>query len=127
MATSILTDTKKVLGIADDYTAFDVDILMHINSVFVILNQLGIGPTDGYSIEDKDATWDAFLGSDLNLNTVKSYMFLRVKLLFDPPATSFLGDALDKQRQELEWRLNIYREGKQWVAPIPTPIEPICW
>lgn len=121
MANSILTETKKVLGVAEDYTAFDADILMHINSVFSTLTQLGIGPTNGFSIEDKEATWDAFLGSDLNLNQIKSYMYLRVRLLFDPPGTSFLGDALDKQRIELEWRLHVYREGRDWVNPTPLP------
>lgn len=117
MSNSILTSTKKILGIEDEYTAYDVDILMHINSVFSILNQLGIGPTDGFAIEDKVATWDTFLGDDPRLNSVKTYVYLRVRLLFDPPTTSYLIDAMKQQIQELEWRLNVQREGASWTDP----------
>lgn len=114
---SILTSTKKVLGIDESYTAFDLDILMHINSVFVTLNQLGVGPANGFAIEDKTTTWDAFLGTDLRLNNVKSYMYLRVRLLFDPPSTSYLIDAMKAQILELEVRMNWYREETAWVDP----------
>lgn len=110
MSDSILTNTKKILGIEDDYTAFDVDVMTHINSVFSTINQLGIGPEDGFSIEDKTATWDAFLGDDLRLNSIKTYVYLRVRLLFDPPTTSFAISALQEQVKELEWRLSTYRE-----------------
>jgi hypothetical protein len=119
MADSILTSTKKALGIAEDYTAFDPDILMHINSVFVTLNQLGIGPASGFMIEDDTVTWDTFLGDDLRLNNVKTYVFLRVRVLFDPPSTSYLLDAMQKQIAELEWRMNVYRESTGWVDPDP--------
>lgn len=112
MSESILTSIKKVLGFEDDYEAFDVDIIMHINSVFSTLQQLGIGPIGGFSIEDKSTEWSAYLGDDPNLNAVKSYMYIRAKLMFDPPSNSFTLDSLDKQRLELEWRLNVYREGK---------------
>jgi hypothetical protein len=115
---SILTSIKKVLNVPADYTAFDVDILMHINSVFSTLQQLGIGPENGFMIEDASPTWDTFLGTDLRLNAVKSYVYLRVRLLFDPPTTSYLIEAQNKQIQELEWRLNVTREGDAWVAPI---------
>ena len=121
MTTSVLTSTKKVLGVDDSYTAFDVDILMHINSVFSTLNQLGIGPIDGFMIEDSTATWDAFLGADNRLNSVKTYVYLRVRMLFDPPTTSFVIDAMAKQIQELEWRLNIVREGDSWTNPTASP------
>lgn len=124
MIASILTSTKKVLGIEEGYEAFDEDILMHINSVFSTLNQLGIGPSDGFEVEDKDATWDSFLGDDLRLKSVKSYTYLRVRLMFDPPATSFAINAMQEQIKELEWRINTLREGDSWVLPTvfyPTP------
>lgn len=122
MSDSILTSTKKILGIADDYTAFDSDIVIHINTVFTILNQLGIGPENGYAIDDKTATWDAFLGEDLRLNSVKTYVYLRVRLLFDPPTVSYLVESMRQQVQELEWRLNVQREGVSWVDPNPLPV-----
>ena len=110
MSDSILTGTKKILGISEDYTEFDADVMTHINSVFSTLNQLGIGPDDGYFIQDKTATWDAFIGDDSRLNSVKTYVYLRVRLLFDPPSTSFAIASLNEQVKELEWRLNTYRE-----------------
>ena len=122
MSNSILTSTKKILGIDDDYTAFDLDIITHINSAFVTLTQLGIGPTNGFMIEDATTTWDAFLGSDIRLNSVKSYVYMRVRLLFDPPTTSYLITALNEQLKELEWRLNVGREETEWVDPTPTTI-----
>lgn len=125
MNDSILNSIKKVLGLEPDYTPFDPDILLHTNSVFSTLNQLGIGPAEGFAIEDDTATWDAFLGSDLRLNSVKTYIYLRVRLLFDPPATSYLIAAMKEQVQELEWRLNVQREGVSWTPPIAaTPEEP---
>lgn len=110
MTTSILTDVKKVLGIDESYTTFDLDVTLHINSVFTTLNQLGIGPDAGFMIEDESATWGSFLGPDPRLNATKSYMYLRVRMLFDPPTTSFLLDAYSKQILELEWRLNLMAE-----------------
>jgi hypothetical protein len=114
---SILDSTKKTLNLAPDYTAFDEDIIMHINSAFSTLNQLGVGPAEGFMIEDKDPTWDTFLGSDPRLNHVKSYVFLRVKLLFDPPSTGFHTTAIQKQIEELEWRMNVQREDTAWIDP----------
>lgn len=119
---SILRSTKKILGIDADYTAFDADIMTHINTVFSILSQLGIGPTTGFMIEDDDDTWDAFLGDDPNLNAVKTYVYLRVRLLFDPPTTSYMITSMQEQIKELEFRLNVYREFTTWVDP--TPIVP---
>lgn len=101
---SILTSTKKLLGIEEDYTAFDLDITLHINSVFSTLQQLGVGPDDGFLVEDKTNTWSEYTIVN-SLNSVKSYMFLRVRILFDPPATSFAIDAMTNQAKELEWRL----------------------
>jgi hypothetical protein len=122
--TSILDSTKKSLNLAADYTAFDEDIIMHINSVFSTLNQLGVGPVEGFMIEDKDATWDAFLGSDPRLNHVKTYVYLRVRLLFDPPGTGFTTEAMKEQIKELEWRLNVQREDTEWTDPV-TGLRPV--
>lgn len=107
MTQSILTSTKKVLGIDESYDVFDTDITMHINSVFSTLQQLGVGPSSGFSIEDETATWEDFIGTSTVINNVKSYMCLRVRLLFDPPATSFALDAITSQVKEFEWRLNV--------------------
>jgi hypothetical protein len=117
--TSILTSTKKVLGLEDAYTVFDEDVMMHINSAFSTLNQLGIGPEDGYQITSKTPTWDAFFGTNLRYNGIKTYVFLRVKLLFDPPTTGYLVDATERQIKELEWRLLTVREQTEWVDPDP--------
>jgi hypothetical protein len=117
MSDSILANTKKLLGLVDDYTAFDDDIIIHINSVFMILNQMGIGPENGFAIEDASATWDYFLDDDLRLSSVKSYMYLRVRMLFDPPTTSYLITAIKEQIQEIEWRLKTQREGVSWTDP----------
>lgn len=100
-----------MLGITDDYTHFDSDIIIHINSVFMILNQLGIGPKNGFHITDKFVTWDDFLPDDnKNFEAVKSYMHLKVKLLFDPPISSIVMEAMKQMINELEWRLNIEAE-----------------
>lgn len=113
MSNSILVSTKKNLGIAADYTAFDQDIILHINSVFSTLNQLGVGPTYGFQIEDDVATWTDFLHGDPRLNSVKTYVYLRVRLLFDPPSTSYLISALNSQILELEWRLNVQADTRE--------------
>lgn len=123
MEPSILKSVKKVLGLDADYTAFDLDVMMHINSVFTILQQLGIGPDTGFAIEDDTATWDTFLGPDPLLNSVRSYVCLRVRMIFDPPQTSFHIDAIKQQIQELEWRLNVQRESVSWVNPLTPTTE----
>jgi hypothetical protein len=87
---SILSTTKKILGLDDNYNAFDLDVIIHINSVLADLSQLGIGPAEGFEITGPEETWDSYLGGDPNLNAVKSYVYLRVRLLFDPPGTSYL-------------------------------------
>lgn len=118
---SILNGTKKILGIGAEYDAFDLDIITHINSVFSTLEQLGVGPEEGFMIMGDDETWTDFLGEDKRLNAVKSYVYLRVRLLFDPPANSFLVASLDEQRKELEWRLNVVREEDKWELPKISP------
>lgn len=111
---SILDSTKKALQVPFDYDVFDMDIIMHINSAFFTLQQIGIGPADGFQITGSEETWDTYLGTDLNLNAVKSYIFLKTRLLFDPPDRSYVLEAMKEQVTEYEWRLNLYREGKIW-------------
>lgn len=103
---SILTSTKKMLGITEEYEHFDADLIMHINSVFMVLNQLGVGLDKGFSITGKNETWADFLAKDARLELVKSYMYLKVKMLFDPPQGSAVMDAMNRQIGEFEWRLN---------------------
>lgn len=119
MEQSILTSTKKILGIAEDYTVFDLDIITHINTAFSTLTQLGVGPVEGFMIEDASVEWNDFIIDDLQYNSVKSYVFLRVRQLFDPPTTSYLISAVDQQIKELEWRLNSHREETGWTDPNP--------
>lgn len=106
---SILDTTKKVLGLDADYDAFDIDVLMHINSVFAQLNQLGAGPSDGFEIENSSTLWDEYLGENKkNLAMIKSYMYTKVRLMFDTAsATSFYIASLEKQIAEFEWRINV--------------------
>lgn len=111
METSILTSTKKILGVAANYTAFDLDILTHINSALSSLNQLGVGPVDGFFIDDDSADWADLDLPTNQLNMARTYVFLKVRMLFDPPTTSFLVSAMEKQIEEHEWRLNMFREG----------------
>jgi len=114
---SILNSTKKVLGLGEADTSYDVDVLIHINSVFTTLNQIGIGPAEGFMIEDSSVTWDAFLGDGPMFNAVKSYMYLRLRQIFDPPTTSYGLESFDKQIREWEWRLNVMREEAAWPDP----------
>jgi hypothetical protein len=107
MDNSILTSIKKLLGIAKEDKSFDPDIIMHINSVFMILNQLGVGPEEGFRIEDDSAQWEDFVDHDEDLEAVKTYMHLRVKSLFDPPLSSAVKESNDRMIHELEWRLNV--------------------
>lgn len=105
---SILTSIKKLLGITEEYTHFDNDLIMHINSVLMILSQLGVGPSEGYSISSSAETWTDFLGDDLKkLQSVKSYVALKVRLMFDPPTSSSVMEAINNQIREFEWRLNV--------------------
>lgn len=121
MSDSILSTTKKVLGLDVDNTDFDVDVIMHINSVFATLHQLGIGPSAGYAIEDNVPTWTNFLDTSPLLNSARSYVYLKVRMLFDPPTTSFLIAAMEKQIEELEWRMNLVYESKKTPVVYITP------
>ena len=109
---NILSSIKKLLGIPTEETAFDSDIIMHINSVFMILNQLGIGPTDGFTISDDYALWSDFIPDGQNIELVKSYMYMKVRLLFDPPTNSSVLTSMEKTISEFEWRLNAQAETK---------------
>jgi hypothetical protein len=104
---SILTSIKKLLGITEDYDHFDQDIIMHINTVFMVLTQLGVGPENGFHIEDDTTTWADFLEDPTRLQMVKTYMGLKVRLLFDPPSSSTHMNAITQAIAEFEWRLNI--------------------
>ena len=110
---SILTSIKKLLGISKEYEHFDNDIIMHINSVFLILTQLGVGPKNGFIIEDDSAQWVDFIDDPTQFQAIKSYIFLKVKLLFDPPLSSSVLEANNRMLSELEWRLNIAAETKE--------------
>ena len=104
---SILGTTKKILGLAESYTIFDLDVITHINTVMTTLEQLGVGPVGGFRVEGYGETWEAYLGADPKWSLVKSYIYLRVKLLFDQPTTSFAITSLEKQISEMEWRLTV--------------------
>ena len=104
---SILTSIKKLLGIAEDYTHFDNDIIMHINSVFLILTQLGVGPPEGFVIQDATALWTDFVADDKNLELIKSYTYLKVKIMFDPPLSSAVLDSTNQLIKEYEWRIQV--------------------
>lgn len=111
MEPSILKSVKKILGLAPDYTPFDLDIITHINASFSILNQLGVGPEEGFFIEDADAEWDDYDVPENQLQLVKTYLYLKCRIIFDPPGTSFLLKSAEDQIHEYEWRLNTFREG----------------
>lgn len=124
---SILNSTKKVLGIDAAYDAFDIDITMQINSALSTLTQLGIGPDNGFAIVDASDTWNDFLlddGNRLKLNNAKTYVYLRLRLIFDPPATSYVLTSFQEQVRELEWRMNITREHLKWTDPEPVVVLP---
>jgi hypothetical protein len=119
---SILQSTKKLLGLPDDYDAFDLDITTHINSAFSTLFQAGVGPVEGFVITGPAETWSQFIGDKMGINDVKSYIYLRVQMLFDRPTSSFGLTAVEKQIDELIWRLNVAADFT--VVPIEPPETP---
>lgn len=124
MEASILVSTKAMLGIGPDDSSFDVDVLTHINGAFFTLTQLGIGPLTGFVVEDADTKWEDFVPVPNHmLSSVKVYIFLKVKVLFDPPQMASLQTAFDNQITQMEWRLNVAREETDWVDPDP-PVPP---
>lgn len=110
---SILNSVKKHIGISEEETHFDPDIIIHINSVFSILNQMGIGPAKTFSINDEKAIWNDFLEDDPDFSEVKTYMYLKVKMIFDPPTNSNVMTAMKEQISELEWRLTVTASNKK--------------
>lgn len=104
---SILNSIKKMLGLEANYTAFDTDIIIHVNSVFLSLNQLGVGPPEVFSISSAEEPWTSFFGDSQELEAVKSYIYLKVRLIFDPPTSSAVIESINRSISELEWRLNI--------------------
>lgn len=104
---SILDSIKKLLGIDSSYKQFDQDLIMHINSVFLTLNQLGVGPSGGFMIEDASEYWEDYIEDMTKLQAIRTYMYLKVKLLFDPPLSSAVIESMNRQIAEFEWRLNI--------------------
>ena len=110
MIDSILNSTKKALGIEPDYEHFDPELIMHINSIFMVLHQLGVGPKEPFRIESENETWDEFLEDKTNLDAAKTFMHLRVRLIFDPPSSSFVAESYQKIIDECEWRLTVGAE-----------------
>lgn len=105
---SILDSIKELLGISSDDISFDKELIIHINSALMIVNQLGVGPTSGYSITSKDNKWNELMGDRKDLDAIKTDVYLRVRLIFDPPQNSFLVSAIKEQIQEYDWRIEIY-------------------
>lgn len=124
MEDSILNSVKKVCGLDASYTPFDDDILMNINGAFSTLQQLGIGPVDGFEISDAVPTWSDYVQDDPRYNTIKNYVCLKTRIVFDPPTTSFHLSAMQEQIKELEWRLSVRRENDTWVDPTPVLVTP---
>lgn len=127
METSILKSTKKILGIPEDDTSFDLDVATHINTAFSTLNQMGVGAVDGFSIDDDgELKWEDYLPEEKLVlrNMVKDFVYLTVRNLFDPPDTSYLIKAHQDQLEQLGWRINTERESTDWVDPNP-PVEEV--
>jgi hypothetical protein len=129
MEQSILKSTKKVLNVGVDDASFDLDIITHINTAFSILTDLGVGPLSGFVIEDEEAVWEDYFPNEddpaklkVQLSKVKTVVFLRTRLLFDPPTVSYLLDSTKEQLREAEWRLNVNREESEWVDPAPDAV-----
>ena len=120
LAESILLSIKKLLGIMPDYTQFDDDIIIHINTAFATLNQLGVGPQEGFMIEDRFTEWQDYTTSK-NLTMIKTYIYLKVRLLFDPPTSSALVESINRSIAELEWR--IFLEGDPKPEQSPPSVE----
>lgn len=103
---NILISIKKLLGLSEDYEAFDQDILIHINSVVSILSVKGVGPLEGFYVTD-ETTWNDYIPDHSKIEMIKTYVYLRVRMMFDPPTTSFLADTINEQIKEYEFYLNI--------------------
>lgn len=120
---SIFITTKQILNLEESFTAFDLDVMTYLNAAFSTLNQLGVGPEEGFFIEDGTEDWDDFDVPANQLNLVKAYVVLKVRMMFDPPATSYLINAMNEQILQFEWRLNVFREEllSPYVDPVVVP------
>ena len=107
---SILLSIRKLIGLGIDNNAFDVDLIIDINAAMMILYQLGVGPSRPYSITGESETWNDFFADDEQLSLVQTYIYLKTRLMFDPPTTGVLHQAMERQVQEFEWRLNVQAE-----------------
>lgn len=113
---SILNTIKKLIGVDPEYDVFDQDILVHINSALSTLTQIGAGPANGLFVEDETAKWSDFF-TEAGLNPIKSYVYLRVRMMFDPPSSSFVLTSYKEQIKELEWRINVEADDSWYVGP----------
>lgn len=110
MEESILNSIKKMLGISEEYEAFDLDIMFCINSALSNLNQLGVGPDEGFGINGKSDSWTDFLGNSKKFESAKNYVYLKVRMQFDPPTNSSIASSFENQIKELEFRLAVKAE-----------------
>jgi hypothetical protein len=125
MEDSILTTIKKLLGLDEGYTVFDLDVITHINTAFSTLTQLGVGPSSGFMIQDETAVWSDYVMDDWEYNQIKTYIYLRTKQYFDPPTTRYTISSIDNMINEFAWRINVHREETGWVDPNPPdPVPP---
>lgn len=124
MSDSILISIKKLLGIDSEYRAFDQDVLFAINSSFTILNQLGVGPDRSYRITGDGETWSDFFADKEFIDLAKDYIYLRVRLLFDPPSTGVLHEAIERQISEFEWRLMVQADWNNEHPALDKPAGP---
>jgi len=113
MDESILITIKKMLGLSADYDAFDLDIMVYVNSALMVANQLGIGPPNGFRITGPNELWSDFIDDSINLESVKEMIAKHVQLSFDPPSNSFVATSMENRIKELEWRLNVQAEANQ--------------
>ena len=119
MTDSILDSTKKLLGLDPDYDAFDADVIVHINSAISNLTQIKVGPELGFEVIDNAETWTQFLGKDPRLSSAKTYVYLKVRMVFDPPTTSYMLSAMEKLIAEAEWRLNVTTDTAPTAVILP--------
>lgn len=114
METSILKTIRKMIGPSVSYDIFDTDLIVHINSAFMVLYQLGVGPTTCFKITGEDETWDDFMQGSIDIEAVISYIYMKVRLVFDPPTTGYLVNMYEATIKELEWRLNVMVDPGPW-------------
>ncbi len=111
MENSILNSTKHMLGLDPDDTAFDTDVIVCINNALTLVHQMGIGPADGYTIEDAVAVWDDFTSDKRLLSLVKMYVYQSVRIAFDPPTSQYVMEAVQNQIKEYEFRMVVMADG----------------